>query len=103
MSHQKRVDANQSEIVNLFRQLGARVYVASGVGGGFPDLVIQYHFPQRRWHSLETLLVEIKDGSLSPSRRQLTAEQKVFHSIFNCHIVECEDDVYTLLGINKGD
>ena len=101
MSHQKRVDANQSEIVDLFRSLGARVFVASDVGGGFPDLVVQYHFPQRRWHSLETLLVEVKDSAKPPSKRQLTDEQKAFHSIFRCHIVECEDDVFKLLEINN--
>ena len=100
MSHKKRADANQGQLVTLFRQLGARVFVASGVGGGMTDLIVQYHFPQRRYHSLETLLVEVKDSAKPPSKRQLTDEQKAFHSIFHCHIVECEDDVFKLLEID---
>ena len=92
-----KVDANQGQIVTTFRDLGAKVAITSDAGGGFPDLVVEYNYPTR---GLRTLLVEIKDGSLSPSRRQLTDAQKVFHSIFSCHIVESVDDVYELLEIN---
>ena len=89
MSRAKKVDANQGEIVSLLRQLGAKVCITSAVGGGFPDLVVQ--------HRGRTMLVEIKDGSLPPSRRQLTKDQQVFHSIFDCEIVESEEDVMRLL------
>jgi hypothetical protein len=97
MPYAKKTDANQREIVKLFRQLGCRVYVSSGFGDGFPDLVVQHKRPER--HRSETLLVEVKDGSLPPSKRCLTAIQEEFHEIFECHIVTCKDDVFKLLNI----
>lgn len=65
-----RTDANHSDIVEFFRQAGASVFDASRLGRGFPDLVIGY---QHR-----TVLVEIKDGAKSPSRRTLTDDQQAF-------------------------
>lgn len=50
----KKVDKNQSEIVKAFKALGASVFDASHIGGGFPDLVIGYR------HT--TVLVEIKSS-----------------------------------------
>ena len=94
----KRVDQNQRDIVKLFEQLGCLVYDASPIGGGFPDLIIQRKRPQDGF--VETLLVEVKNGALAPSRRRLNELQKVFHSIWTCHVVECENDVYELLGLS---
>ena len=96
MSWAKKVDANQKEIVRCFRDLGAKVFPTHGVGSGFPDLVVQYAYPARRF-KMETMLVEIKDGSLSKSRRRLTDDQAEFHANFLCHIVESEKDVHELL------
>ena len=53
MTYAKKVDVNQSEIVAKFRELGASVYVASGVGHGFPDIVVGFN-------NQHTILVEIK-------------------------------------------
>ena len=103
MSWAKKVDDNQKEIVKTFRALGANVAVTSSAGDGFPDLTVQYRYPGRRCHNLETLLVEVKDGNKPPSRRKLTPEQKTFHTIFNCHIVESVKDVYDLLEITYQD
>lgn len=50
----KKVDKNQSEIINAFKQLGASVLDCSHVGGGMPDILIGY-----RGH---TVLVEIKSS-----------------------------------------
>ena len=100
MAYAKKVDANQKEIVKAFRQLGAKVAITSSAGDGFPDLVVQYRYPSRKLYNLETLLVEVKDGAKPPSQRRLTPEQEVFHSIFNCHIVESVVDVYDLLEVN---
>ena len=101
MARAKKVDDNQKEIVQTFRDLGARVAITSSAGGGFPDLVVQYRYPQNG--KLDTLLVEVKDGSKSPSRRKLTPEQERFHAEFNCHIVENQKDVFELLEVNYRD
>ena len=101
MARAKKVDDNQKEIVQTFRDLGARVRVTSSEGNGFPDLVVQYRSPMNR--RLQTLLVEVKDGSKPPSRRKLTPEQEKFHAEFICYIVESVKDVYELLEINYCD
>lgn len=50
--YRKRVDANQSEIVEALRKAGCSVFVASTVGKGFPDLIVG--------KSGRTVLMEIK-------------------------------------------
>lgn len=88
----KRTDANQSVIVKAFRQMGARVQILSDVGKGFPDLLICYR---------GTLaLVEVKDGSLSPSRRQLTPDEQAWHAEWDdapLYIVASVDEAAKLL------
>lgn len=98
MSRARKVDANQTELVNLGRELGAKIAITSAAGDGFPDTVWQFTDHSTRNRRLETALVEIKDGSLSPSRRKLTPAQEKFHAEFNCHIIECRADVFELLG-----
>ena len=101
MVYAKKIDQNQPEIIRTFRELGAMVSVTSMVGQGFTDLVVQFRRPCNG--HIVTLLVEIKDGSLSPSRQSLTPQQKIFHSAWNCHIVTCVKDVYDLLEIDYHD
>lgn len=48
----RRVDCNQKEIVNAFKQLGCSVFDTSRVAGGYPDLTIGKNG--------KTILVEIK-------------------------------------------
>jgi Holliday junction resolvase len=82
-----KVDANQPDIVGAFRRLGFSVAVTSKMGDGFPDLVVG-----RRGHNL---LIEIKDGSKIPSKRQLTPAQEEFHRAWRgrIRIVERIEDV----------
>lgn len=71
MGYAKRIDRNQNEIVKILRQLGCSVYVTSGVGDGFTDIVFGlcgFNF-----------LGEIKDGSKPPSARKLTPKEQKFH------------------------
>jgi hypothetical protein len=106
MTYKKKVDANQAEIVDTFRQLGAKVAITSSAGDGFPDLVVQYRYPYklaRHGYGLTTHLVEIKDGNKPPSARKLSPKQIKFHALFVCHIVETVRDVYELLEINYQD
>jgi len=62
-----RVDLTQGEIVKALRKVGAKVYVLSGVGHGFPDLLVG-------WRGENTLL-ECKTGDAG-----LTTEEKEFHA-----------------------
>ena len=103
MAYGKKVDANQAEIVSLFRKLGAAVAITSSAGNGFPDLVVQRLRKRQYGTVVDTMLIEIKDGSLSPSRQALTPEQVKFHSVFRCFVVNCEADVYRMMDIHTDD
>ena len=61
----RRVDANQREIVEALRQIGASVWITSSLGGGFPDLVAG-------WKG-RTYLLEVK---VSPVK--LTTDEEGF-------------------------
>lgn len=65
-----KADANQTEIVAALRTYGCLVQHLHIVGEGVPDLLIGIH---KRFG-----LVEIKDGSKSPSQRKLTPAQIKF-------------------------
>jgi hypothetical protein len=89
MRRAARVDANHALVKGAFIACGALVKDLSAVGGGLADLLIQYH------HKL--MLVEVKDGAKSPSRRKLTPAQEVFHGMWDVHIITCVEDVPILL------
>jgi hypothetical protein len=65
-----KVDANQPEVVAALRKIGVEVTPMHTLGQGVSDLLCSF---RQRWY-----VIEVKDGSLSPSRRQLTADQKVW-------------------------
>jgi Holliday junction resolvase len=67
----KRTDKNQREIVAALRKIGCSVYPTHMVGHGFVDLVAGFRG--------KNFLLEIKDGSLPPSRKKLTTDEKLFH------------------------
>ncbi len=67
-----RVDGNHSAIVKALRQAGCAVCDLSGVGKGCPDLLVS--------RSGENWLLEVKDGSKSPSERRLTPDQEKWHA-----------------------
>lgn len=86
-----KVDANQSELVELMRKLGASVEITSAVHSGFPDTVVGI--------GNVTVLVEIKDGDKVPSKRKLTPDQVVFHARYQgaLTIIETEDQAIELV------
>ena len=89
MSHAKKVDRNHGEIRDALRALGWYVYDTSRLGGGFPDLVCAKNG--------RLVLVEVKDGTLKPSARQLTPAEQDVHLEFalagiDVWIVESLDD-----------
>lgn len=70
MRQRAKVDSNQKEIVAEFRRLGCSVLHLHTVGKGCPDICVGYQG--------KNYLIEVKDGSLPPSKRQLTADEKEF-------------------------
>jgi hypothetical protein len=75
----KRTDANQTQIVNLFRQLGFSVAITSNLGQGFPDLVCGL--------AGKNYLIEIKDGSKPKSAQALTDCEGLFHATWRGQVV----------------
>lgn len=71
MRRRARTDANQAEIVSALRQAGAFVQSLAEIGDGCPDLLVS--------HTSKTFLLEVKDHSKPPSKRQLTLEQMRWH------------------------
>ena len=91
----KRTDDNHKEIVKAARSLGCSVADTSAVGNGFPDLVIGVYAGRRI-----NLMVEVKDGKKSASRRKLTEDQVEFHKGWRGQIaiVETVQDLVNLIG-----
>jgi len=86
-----KVDANQTEIVNALRQVGASVQSLASTGKGCPDLLVG--FRGVNW------LLEIKDGRKVRSARKLTEDQVVWHQTWRgkVYIVESVDQALNLL------
>ena len=82
-----KVDANQADIVEALRAIGATVTPAHTMGKGFPDLVVGYRG--------ETYLLEVKteDG-------KLTSDQKVWHADWRGHkaIVRTKEEAWEAIG-----
>lgn len=64
VTHARKVDAIQPDVVKALRACGVSVHIASGVGAGFPDLVCGSH--NRTW------LIECKaaGGKLNPDQEK---------------------------------
>lgn len=71
MRRAARVDANQAEIVEVLRAVGASVWITSSIGDGGPDIVVGYRG--------RNFLYEIKDGEKYASKTRLTADEREFH------------------------
>lgn len=72
MRRAAKTDGNHQEIRNGLRAAGVSVADTSGLGAGFPDLVVG--------SGGMNYLLEVKDGSLPPSRRQLSDDEQRFHA-----------------------
>lgn len=81
-----RVDRNQSEIVKALRKVGCTVTPTHTVGDGFPDLVVG--------RQGVNYLMEVKDGTKSPSARALTTDEHKWHIEWRglVHIVYSVED-----------
>ena len=91
-----RRDGNHTEIRQALRRVpGCRVFDTADVGSGFPDLVVGFMGVIR--------LLEVKDGSLPPSARKLTPDERKFHAAWEhlpVHIVNSVDEALTAIGLD---
>ena len=92
MRRAAKIDANQPAIVAALRKMGARVQSLAAVGDGCPDLLVG-------WRG-DILVIEVKDGRLSPSARRLTPDQQRWHDAWGLDerfIVNSVDEAIELL------
>jgi hypothetical protein len=83
MRRAAKVDANQAEIVEALRKIGASVQSLHAVGQGCPDLLVG-------WRGIVSLL-EVKDGSKPPSARKLTEDQVKWHAEWRGQVAVVEN------------
>lgn len=86
-----KVDANQAEIVDALRKAGATVQPLHRVGSGCPDLLVGYRGAN--------LLMEVKDGSLSPSEQKLRGSQVAWFEAWRgqaCRVTSVENALSVL-------
>jgi Holliday junction resolvase len=88
-----KIDANQSELVKIMRDMGVSVKITSSAHDGMTDLVVGF--------GGITVLVEVKDGSRSPSERKFTQKQVEFHSSFAgaITVIETVDQAIQLVNL----
>jgi hypothetical protein len=78
----KKIDANQTQIVNNLRQIGVSVFITSMLGKGFPDLVLGYRG--------KNYLIELKDGNKVKSQKKLTDHEQRFFDSWQGQVAKCE-------------
>lgn len=78
MRRAAKTDANHKAIVDALRKAGCSVQDLSAVGKGCVDLLVG--------HKGVNYCIEIKDGTLPPSRKQLTEDQVEWHAKWKGHV-----------------
>ena len=86
-----RKDANHSAIVRTLQSCGAIVHDCAAFGGGFPDIMTSFKG--------RIMLLEIKDGSKSPSARKLTPDERRFHLLWSEHVAVVENEIEAMKAI----
>jgi hypothetical protein len=89
-----KVDANQGEIVKALRVAGATVQSLATVGSGCPDILVGV--------GGRNYLMELKDGSLPPSRKRLTPDEKAWHDAWGGEVFVIEDVASALACLEGG-
>ena len=93
-SRARKIDRNQTEVVEALREIGASVQILSAVGKGCPDLLCGYRG--------SNYLLEVKDGKLPPSGRRLTPDQKEWHAKWHGQVVVVDDWSMAVLTVRGG-
>lgn len=91
MRQAAKIDDNQAEIVEALRKAGATVQSLAAIGKGCPDLLVGI--------ANRTILMEIKDGSKPPSKRELTPAQQEWHSKWNGGALAIVDSIESALRV----
>lgn len=89
-----RRDDNHAEVVAALRAAGASVEDLADVGGGCPDLLVGIRHV--------TYLLEVKDGTKPPSKRNLTPYEAAWHMRWRGRpvaVVESVEDALAACGI----
>lgn len=86
-----RLDSNHGEVTKALLAIGCSVQSLATVGLGVPDLLVA------KWDV--TVLMEVKDGSKSPSERALTKDEKKFHAGWKglCFVVETPEKAVRIM------
>lgn len=95
MRRAAKVDRNQGQIVEALRKVGASVQPLHTVGRGCPDLLVG--------HRGVNYLLELKDGTAPPSRRQMTGEQVEWHANWagQVCVVETVEEALRAIGARR--
>ena len=93
MRRAAKVDANQAEIVQALRQIGAVVQSLAAVGNGCPDLLVGYRN--------RLFLLELKDGNKPPSAQALTPHQVEWHRVWQGRVVVVNSVESAIAAINN--
>ena len=93
MRRAARIDANQPDIVEALRGVGASVQPLHTVGEGCPDLLVAFR--------MVNYVIEVKDGAKPPSARKLTPDQIDWHDAWRApvFIVETVADALRVIGM----
>lgn len=89
-----QTDANHGEIKKALLDAGCTVFDGARVGSGFPDLLA-------RRRGGPVVMLEVKDGTLPPSRRRLNDDQEAFKALWgDCYVVVMSvDDALRAVGL----
>ena len=66
-----KTDGNHADVLKALRDAGATAQSLHTVGQGCPDILVGFRGIN--------ILLEVKDGSLTSSRRELTADEREWH------------------------
>jgi Holliday junction resolvase len=92
MRHRAKIDANQTAIVTALRAAGCAVQSLATIGNGCPDILVGVRGVN--------YLIEIKDGSKTPSQRKLTPDEEKWHLLWKMFgQVDTAESVEQALGI----
>lgn len=107
MRRAAKVDRNHGDIVAAFRACGCTVQSLAMVGKGCPDLLVG--IDRLPVHVSTTgsanLVVEVKPGDVSASRKRLTVDEMRWHAAWRgqvCVIESAEEAVALVVSLREG-
>jgi hypothetical protein len=91
-----KIDRNQPEIVEALRRAGCSVQILSAVGKGCVDLLVG--------KGGINYCLEVKDGDLPPSRKQLTSDEQKWRDDWQgqAAVVESIEEALAAVGMGFG-